>query len=294
MLVNPNSGRVWQTTRFDLDLSRPCVMGIVNLTPDSFSDGGRWQGADAGRAHCDALQAQGADVLDLGAESSRPGAQAISAQEEWARLEPVLQHALTLGLPISVDTAKSEVMRRALDAGADIINDIRALQEPGALELAADHGRCGVCLMHMQGQPRTMQEYPVYPGGVMTEVSAFLRERAQAVMAAGVGAGRVVVDPGIGFGKSMDHNLELLARQRELCTLGFPVLVGWSRKSSLGMLTGRAVHEREASSLAAALAAVLGGASILRVHDVAAMRDALAVWTRVGVIGSRFRSVCAH
>jgi dihydropteroate synthase len=282
--VKPLMSRVWQTTRFEVDLSRPRVMGIVNLTPDSFSDGGRWQGADAGRAHCDALVAQGADLLDLGAESSRPGAQAVMAPQEWARLEPVLSHALKLGVPVSVDTAKPEVMQRALDAGADVINDIRALQEPGALEVVMAHGRCGVCLMHMQGEPRTMQQAPHYAGDVLSEVAGFLSERARVAMAAGLSGRRLVLDPGIGFGKSVDHNFELLARQRELCALGFPLLVGWSRKSSLGMLTGRAVGEREAASLAAALAAVWGGASLLRVHDVAALKDALAVWTRAGLI----------
>ncbi|MDP9044977.1 MAG: dihydropteroate synthase, partial [Pseudomonadota bacterium] len=226
----------WQTTRFRIDLTRPRVMGIVNLTPDSFSGGGFHGAAFDAMRHCEALLAQGADLLDLGAESTRPGATPVSTEEELARLMPVLEGAMRLGCPISVDTRKTDVMQAALAAGADIVNDIGALQAPGAMEAIAAHPSCGVCLMHMRGTPQTMQARPTY-GDVVEEVAAFLRERLATLVARGVAAARVVLDPGIGFGKSAQHNLALLARQRELTTLGAPLLVGWSRKSTLGALT---------------------------------------------------------
>jgi dihydropteroate synthase len=253
-------------------------MGIVNVTPDSFSDGGRDEGAS--RAHCDRLVAEGADILDIGGESTRPGARTPSLDEELTRVLPVLRHAVTLGVPVSVDTSRPEVMLAALDLGADIVNDARALSRPGAQELVARHGKAGVCLMHLRGEPETMAEHASY-GDVIVEVSAELQRRLQAAQAAGIASERIVLDPGIGFAKTAEHNLQLLARQRELLALGRPLLVGWSRKSTLGLVTGRAVGERVPASVAAALLAVQRGASIVRVHDVAATVDALAVWRAV-------------
>jgi len=275
-LVQP----VWQTSRFRIDLSRPRVMGIVNLTPDSFSDGGVHQGRIAGLAHCERLIAEGADILDLGGESTRPGAPEVGLAEEMDRVMPVLEGALQLGVPVSVDTRKPELMRAALAAGADIVNDVNALRAPGALEAVATHPACGVCLMHMRGTPETMQQQAVY-ADVVSEVAAFLRERCAALEQAGVSAQRITIDPGVGFGKSAEHNLELLQRQGELLALGKPLLVGWSRKSTLGVVARRAVGERLGSSVAAALIAVQRGARIVRVHDVAATADALVLWQRV-------------
>ncbi len=271
---------IWQTTRHDIDLSRPRVMGIVNVTPDSFSDGGR--GAAQALAHAEQLLREGAEILDIGGESSRPGAPAVEADDELARVLPVLRGALTLGVPVSVDTCKPEVMRVALDLGADIVNDIRALQAPGALALVAAHPRCGVCLMHMQGEPPSMQAAPNYQN-VVAEVADFLRTRAEACRAAGIGAARITLDPGICFGKTVEQNFALLPGQRALLALGHPVLAGWSRKSSIGAVTGRAVGERVHGSVAAALAAVQHGARVIRVHDVAATVDALAVWRAAGL-----------
>jgi dihydropteroate synthase len=270
----------WQTSRFRIDLSTPRVMGIVNLTPDSFSDGGAHGDRIAGLAHCEQLVAEGADMLDLGGESTRPGAPEVGVAEELDRVMPVLEGALRLGVPISVDTRKPEVMRAALAAGADAVNDVNALRSPGALDAIAAHPACGVCLMHMHGTPETMQQGPAY-ADVVEEVVAFLRERSAALESAGVATERVVVDPGIGFGKSVEHNLELLRRQNELLAIGRPLLLGWSRKSTLGAVTGRAVGERVAASVAAALIAVQRGARIVRVHDVAATVDVLKVWRQV-------------
>ncbi|HMN77328.1 MAG TPA: dihydropteroate synthase [Burkholderiaceae bacterium] len=267
----------WQTTRHAIDLSRPRVMGIVNVTPDSFADGGAHATSASALAHCEQLVRDGADLLDIGGESSRPGAARVDAPDELARVLPVLRGALTLGVPVSVDTCKPEVMREALALGVDIVNDIRALQVPGALDIVATHPACGVCLMHMKGEPQRMQQGVRYDD-VVAEVTAFLAARAQAVMTRGVERSRIVLDPGIGFGKLARHNLELLRRQRELLAPGYALLVGWSRKSTLGELTGRAVGDRLAASVAAALAAVERGAAIVRVHDVAATVDALAVW----------------
>lgn len=267
----------WQTARFTIDLTHPRVMGIVNATPDSFSDGGRFADAGAAMAHCETLLRDGADLLDIGGESTRPGARRPSADEELARVLPVLRHAVALGVPVSVDTSEPAVMRAALELGVDIVNDVRALRRPGALEAAASHPRAGVCLMHMQGEPGTMQATLSYRD-VVAEVAAFLAERRDAALAAGIAADRIALDPGIGFGKSVDHNLALLARQRELLSLGRPLLVGWSRKSTLGALTGRPVQERLAVSVAAALLAVERGARVVRVHDVAATVDALKLW----------------
>ncbi len=271
---------LWHTGRFKIDLARPRVMGIVNVTPDSFSDGGQFADVRAACAHCEDLLAQGADLLDIGGESTRPGAIAPTAEAEIERVLPVLRHAVTLGVPVSVDTSEPAVMREALGLGVDIVNDVRALRRPGALEAVAAHPHAGVCLMHMQGEPGSMQHEPNY-GDVAAEVLAFLAERAAALLGFGVDCQRIVFDPGYGFGKTADHNLELLRRQRELLSLGRPLLVGWSRKATLGKITGKAVAERAAASVAAALLAVQRGASIVRVHDVAATVDALKVLAAV-------------
>ena len=278
---------IWRTTRFAIDLARPRVMGIVNLTPDSFSDGDPAMTPAKALARCERLLADGADLLDLGAESSRPGAVPVGLEVERARLFPVLVEALKLGCPISVDTTRPEVMRAALDLGADIVNDISALRSPGALDVVATHGACGIGLMHMRGTPQTMQRDTVYDD-VVSETLAFLRERLDAARAAGVADDRLVVDPGIGFGKTPAQNLELLARQRELGALGVPLLVGWSRKSTLARLVGvttapaeRSADERarvDAASVVTAILAVERGARIVRVHDVAATVAALVVW----------------
>jgi dihydropteroate synthase len=273
----------WQTARFQIDLTRPRVMGIVNVTPDSFSDGRRLGDASAALAHCERLLAEGADILDIGGESTRPGAAPVPADEELRRVLPVLRGALAFGVPLSIDTLKPDVMRAALDTGADIVNDIDALRRPGALEAVASHPQAGVCLMHMHGAPATMQARPPEYVDVVAEVAAFLAGRCAAAQAAGIAAGRIVVDPGIGFGKTVEHNLELLRRQHELLALGRPLLVGWSRKSTLGALTGRPVGERVAASVAATLAAMQRGAAIVRVHDVAATVDALKVWDAAGL-----------
>ncbi len=268
--------RVWRAGRFELVLDRPLVMGIVNVTPDSFFDGGR--DTSAALRHCEVLVREGADVLDIGGESTRPGASRPGPTEELERVLPVVRHACTLGVAVSVDTSDATVIDAVLEAGADIVNDVRALSRPGALDRVARHPSAGVCLMHMQGEPGTMQRAPSYDD-VVNDVAAFLGERGAAVESAGVARQRIVVDPGIGFGKSAEHNLELLARQEELlASLPYPLLVGWSRKSTLGVVTGRGVADRMAASVAAALASATRGARILRVHDVAATVDALAVW----------------
>ena len=273
----------WQTTRHSIDLAQPRVMGIVNVTPDSFSDGGVHALAADALAHCEALVRDGADILDIGGESSRPGAVRLTGDEELRRVLPVLRGALGLGVPVSVDTCKAAVMRAVLDAGADIVNDIRALRGPGALDAVAAHPTCGVCLMHMQGEPASMQRAPAYAGDVVDEVAAFLGQRIAAATARGIGRARLAVDPGIGFGKQPGHNVALLSRQRELLALGLPLVVGWSRKSTLGWLTGRPLAERLPASIAAALAAVQHGAHVIRVHDVAATVDALKVWRAAGL-----------
>jgi dihydropteroate synthase len=272
----------WHTTRFQIDLSRPQVMGIVNVTPDSFSDGGQHADTRQALAHCEQLIKDGADILDLGGESTRPGAPTLTVEAEWARLDGVIRGALSLGVPLSIDTCKAEVMRRALDLGADIINDIRGLEDEGAVDVVARHGACGVCLMHMQGDPATMQLRPSYPD-VVDEVKGYLSQRAEVVRAAGVAQARITLDPGIGFGKTPEHNFRLLREQASLLEMGYPLLIGWSRKSSLGALTGRPVGERLAASLSAALAGVQRGAHIVRVHDVAETVDALKVWAAAGL-----------
>ncbi len=275
-----STANLWQTARFQINLQRPQVMGIVNLTPDSFSDGGTHADAAAAMAHCERLLKEGADILDLGAESSRPGAAPLPESDELARLLPVLRDAVTLGVPISVDTYKPEVMRAALDLGADIINDIWALRQSGALDVVARHPSCGVCLMHMHGEPRTMQLQPMC-GDVVAQVGAFLQERALGLQSAGVARQRVVLDPGIGFGKTVEQNFGLLARQPELLAAGYPLLLGWSRKSALGVVTGLDVTQRLVPSVVAALLVVHRGAQVVRVHDVRATVAALKVWSTV-------------
>jgi len=266
----------WRTTRFQIDLSRPQVMGIVNVTPDSFSDGGRFDLAQAAIAQCERLVAEGADILDIGGESTRPGAVALGEEEELARVLPVVVAAVALGVPVSVDTSSVVVMNAVLAQGVDIINDVRALRRPGALDILVRHGAAGVCLMHMRGEPGSMQTQTDYDD-VVADVGIFLRDRADAVQAAGVGAERIVVDPGIGFAKTARQNLLLLTRQRELCGMGWPLLAGWSRKSVLGLLTARPAGQRMVASVVAAVLAVQQGASIVRVHDVAETVDALKV-----------------
>jgi dihydropteroate synthase len=266
----------WQTSRHLIDLTSPKVMGIVNVTPDSFSDGGRYASTRAAVAHCEQLLAEGADILDIGGESTRPGTPPVPLEEELARVLPVLREAVGLGVPISVDTYKPEVMREALDHGADIINDILALRRPGAREAVAGHRLCGVCLMHMHGEPRTMQQSPM-EGDAVSQVLALLRQASLALQEAGLDHRRIAWDPGIGFGKTVDQNFALLARQHELLAAGYPLVVGWSRKSSLGSVTGLPVDERLSASVAAALLAVERGAHVVRVHDVKQTVAALKV-----------------
>jgi dihydropteroate synthase len=269
---------IWKTTRFEIDLARPRVMGIVNVTPDSFSDGGAHDRPTSALRHCEQLLREGCDILDIGGESTRPGSPALPLDDELARVMPVVREAVRLDVPVSIDTYKPEVMRATLDAGADIVNDIWALRQPGALDIVASHATCGVCLMHMHRDPQTMQVAPM-SGSVLESVRQFLSERSMALQAAGVAKERIVLDPGIGFGKSVAQNFELLARQSELLALGHAVLAGWSRKSSLGAVSGiEAASARMVPSVAAALLAVERGARVVRVHDVAATVSALAVW----------------
>jgi dihydropteroate synthase len=259
-----------------LALDRPLIMGVVNITPDSFSDGGRFFGTQHALDHAKRLTAEGADILDIGGESSRPGATPVDLDEELRRVMPVLEKLAGLvAVPVSVDTCKQEVMRRAIAAGAAMINDINALRAPGALEAVAASD-AAVCLMHMQGEPRTMQQNPHYDD-VVAEVRQYLGGRVQAAEAAGIARDRIVVDPGFGFGKTPQHNLELLRGLSRLVELGVPVLAGISRKSLLGKITGKGVADRVSQSVAAALLAVAKGATVIRVHDVAATRDALLV-----------------
>lgn len=251
-------------------------MGVVNVTPDSFSDGARYLDPAAAVAHALDMVHEGADIIDIGGESTRPGAHAVPVEIEAERVVPVLEGLTGVPVALSVDTSKTEVMRIAIAHGADMINDVNAFRAPGALEALAASS-AGLCIMHMQGEPRTMQLAPHYDD-VVGEVGAYLNERAQAAERAGIARNRIVIDPGFGFGKTMRHNLELLRRLRELASLGWPVLAGLSRKSMLGTITGRSVESRVHASVAAALLAVVNGARIVRVHDVAATRDAIAVY----------------
>ena len=268
--------------RFQLPLTSPLLMGIVNLTPDSFSGDGMVSDTATAIAHARRQIEAGADLLDIGAESSRPGAVPTTEDEELRRLLPVLAALGDCGVPISVDTYKPAVMRAALANGASMINDIYALRMPGALAAVADSD-CAICLMHMQGAPLTMQDQPLY-ADVASEVRAFLHSRVGAARAAGIASDRLLLDPGFGFGKTLEHNLALLRRFSDLSFEGLPLLAGVSRKSMLGAITARPVGQRLAASLAAALLAAQRGARILRVHDVAETRDVLAVWHAVNAI----------
>jgi len=279
---------IWQTSRFRIDVSRPRVMGIVNVTPDSFSDGGKYFTPSGGfsgvLAHCEQLISDGADMLDIGGESTRPGALPVPLQDELARVLPVVRHAATLGVPISVDTYKPEVMQAVLDLGADIINDIWALRQPGAMQVVAGHPSCGVCLMHMHREPQTMQMAPM-EGDVVPQVLSFLERAARDLQAAGVDRARIVLDAGVGFGKTVAQNFSLLARQREFLAAGYPLLAAWSRKSSLAAVSNTspaaaelAIEDRLVPSVAAALLAVERGARVVRVHDVRETVQALKVW----------------
>ncbi|MCM2289217.1 MAG: dihydropteroate synthase [Sulfuritalea sp.] len=262
--------------RFVLNAERPLIMGIVNLSDDSFSGDGLHGDTGAAIAQAVRMIEQGAHILDFGAESSRPGATPVPAQQEIDRLLPVIEGLLGCGVPLAVDTVKPAVMRAVLAAGADMINDINALRAPGAVEIVAA-SPAGVCLMHMQGAPATMQDAPRYDGDIVAEVAEFLGERVAAAEMAGIALNRIVVDPGFGFGKSLEHNIELLRRLGELVVPGLPLLVGMSRKSMLGLLTGRDAGDRVHAGIAAHVLALLRGARIVRVHDVAATRDALTV-----------------
>ena len=263
-----------------LKLDRPRIMGIVNVTPDSFSDGGQHADTEAAVMHGLLLAEQGADMLDIGGESTRPGAQEVSADEEIARVVPVIERlSRKTGIPIGIDTSKPEVMRAAVAAGAGLINDVYALRREGALDAACELG-VPIVLMHMQGEPRSMQDAPHYDD-VVGEVKRFLADRIFACELAGIPKSRLIVDPGYGFGKNLEHNLDLLARQEELAALGVPLLAGLSRKRMLGEITGREVDKRIPASVAAHLVAAQNGAAILRVHDVEPLRDALALWNAV-------------
>jgi len=274
-----------QCGKFRLSLARPLIMGVVNITPDSFSDGGSFATASTALAHARRLVDEGADLIDIGGESTRPGAGGVALEEERRRVLPVLEQLAGGTVPVSIDTQKPELMREAIAAGASMINDVNALQAPGAIAAVAQSG-VAVCLMHMQGTPADMQTDPHYDD-VVAEVLEFFGERMRAAHAAGIAPDRIVLDPGFGFGKTLEHNLELLRRLDRFNTTGAAVLAGLSRKGMLGRLTGREVDERVYASIAAALIAVENGARIVRVHDVAATRDALAVWTAVNPVTER-------
>jgi dihydropteroate synthase len=277
----------WQTSRFLIDLTQPKIMGIVNVTPDSFSDGGKYASSGSAIKHAENLLKDGADILDIGGESSRPGAPQVPLDVELSRVLPVVKDAVKFGVPVSVDTYKPQVMQAVLDAGADIINDIWALRQPSGLgyasaaDIVAKHPSCGVCLMHMHKEPLTMQAEPMQGDAafIISKVLLFLEQRKQYLYRLGIDFSRITVDPGIGFGKTVEQNFALLARQRELLTLGLPVLSGWSRKTSLGVVTGLPMDERMPPSIVAAVLAVQQGASIVRVHDVRETVAALKVLT---------------
>ena len=282
----------WQTGRFLLDLSTPKVMGVVNVTPDSFSDGGQHASREAALAHCERLVKEGADILDIGGESTRPGAQEISVAEELERVLPIVRHAVTLGLPVSVDTYKPRVMQAVLDLGADIINDVWALRWIGdpngytGVDVIRQNANCGVCLMHMHGDPQTMQVAPM-DGDVVPQVLSFLQKFTEHLLGLGVDPVRIAIDPGIGFGKTVQQNFALLARQATLTPMGYTVVAGWSRKSSLAAVTQRSLssvatldnRDRVVPSVTAALLAVQNGAHVVRVHDVKETVQALKVFS---------------
>ncbi|HFA7033588.1 TPA: dihydropteroate synthase [Neisseria gonorrhoeae] len=277
---------VWRAGRFEIGLDKPKIMGIVNLTPDSFSDGGAYsQNAQTALAHAERLLKEGADILDIGGESTRPGADFVPPEEEWARVEPVLAEAAGWGVPVSLDTRRTVVMEKALALGGiDIINDVAALTDEGAVELLARQADTGICLMHMRGLPETMQDNPKYQD-VVGEVARYLKTRSETCVAAGIAPQRITLDPGFGFGKNLQHNIALMWHLPELMAeTGLPLLIGVSRKSMIGELTGEAdAAARVHGSVAAALASVARGAQIVRVHDVKATADALKVWEALGV-----------
>ena len=267
----------WQCGRFEFSLGRPILMGVVNVTPDSFSDGGQHATADEAIAHARLLVGEGAQILDIGGESTRPGSESVDVDLELARVLPIVEAMRDAGIALSVDTCKPQVMRAVLDAGADMINDITGFTDEQSRDVVARHATCGVCVMHMQGKPRTMQVAPHYDD-VVVDVRTELLRRAAALQACGVARGRIAVDPGFGFGKTAQQNYALLHNIDRLVDTGYPVLIGLSRKSMIGAVTRRPVGERLGGSLAAALAGIAKGVAIVRVHDVAATRDALAVW----------------
>ncbi|EMS4119888.1 dihydropteroate synthase [Neisseria gonorrhoeae] len=277
---------VWRAGRFEIGLDKPKIMGIVNLTPDSFSDGGAYsQNAQTALAHAERLLKEGADILDIGGESTRPGAHFVPPEEEWARVEPVLAEAAGWGVPVSLDTRRTVVMEKALALGGiDIINDVAALTDEGAVELLARQADTGICLMHMRGLPETMQDNPKYQD-VVGEVARYLKTRSETCVAAGIAPQRITLDPGFGFGKNLQHNIALMRHLPELMAeTGLPLLIGVSRKRMIGELTGEAdAAARVHGSVAAALASVARGAQIVRVHDVKATADALKVWEALGV-----------
>lgn len=277
---------VWQAGRFEIGLDKPKIMGIVNLTPDSFSDGGAYsQNAQTALAHAERLLKEGADILDIGGESTRPCADYVSPEEEWARVEPVLAEVAGWGVPVSLDTRRTVIMEKALALGGiDIINDVAALTDEGAVELLAHQTDTGICLMHMRGLPENMQINPKYQD-VVGEVARYLKARAAECIAAGIAPQRITLDPGFGFGKTLQHNITLMRHLPELMAeTGFPLLIGVSRKRMVGELTGETdAAARVHGSVAAAVAAVARGAQIVRVHDVKATADALKVWEALGI-----------
>ncbi|MFV2030273.1 dihydropteroate synthase [Neisseria sp. S1] len=282
----------WQCNRFTLDLAETKIMGIVNLTPDSFSDGGVYsQSIQSSLKHAEQLLKDGADILDIGGESTRPGSDYVSPEEEWTRVEPILEEVAKWNVPVSLDSRRTIVMQRALSNGwVDIINDVSALSDTGAVDLLAGYDKVGVCLMHMQGEPKTMQQNPTYQD-VVAEVAAYLDERVRICEEAGIAKNRIVADPGFGFGKTLQHNIALMEHLEELgASIDLPLLVGISRKRMIGELTGEGNAElRVYGSVAAALAAAARGAQILRVHDVKATSDALNVWRALGVYSRSVR-----
>ena len=267
---------LWRTTRFELDVSHPLVMGIVNVTPDSFSDGGHHANSTCAISHAESLVEEGAHILDIGGESTRPGASPLNADEEWQRIGPVLKQVVQWNMPVSVDTYHPQTMQKALDLGVDIVNDVWAFRQKGALQAVAS-SRCGLCMMHMHGEPATMQLHPMV-GNVMDELNVFFQTQLALMDEVGIDQSRVVLDPGIGFGKSVEQNFEILRKQPQLLDCGQPLMVGWSNKSSLGAVSGLPVNQRLVPSVVAAVLAVERGARILRVHAVAQTVAALSVW----------------
>ena len=276
----------WLCGRFEFTLERPILMGIVNVTPDSFSDGGHHATTQQAIAHAQRLITEGAQILDIGGESTRPGATPVSVEDELKRVLPVMRALRDTGVAISVDTCKAEVMRAALDAGADMLNDVTGFRDPASRQVAASHSSCGLCVMHMQGEPRTMQHAPQYEN-VVQDVKNYLLQQARLLEESGIDARRISLDPGYGFGKTLGQNYALIKHLAEIAQAGYPVLFGVSRKSMIGTVTGQPVTQRLAGSIAAALAGVMRGAAIIRVHDVAETKDALNVWNAVehGVTG---------